>query len=255
MLTELGYQVLKAKDAMSALTVIESGVHVDLLFTDVVMPGELKSPELARKVREVFPGTAVLFTSGYTVNSIVHAGKLDAGVELLTKPYTREALARKIRKVLGERRAEPIAEAAVPPPDPAPPASAPAEVATGLVVMLVEDEVLILVNSAEMLRGLGHRVIEAASAEAAVAALETIERLDVLITDLGLPGLSGTDLAMKAREKWPLLGVVIATGQVAGPAPDGPRDAIFLAKPYGADDMARAITAALPQERAERAEP
>jgi PAS domain S-box-containing protein len=100
MLTDLGYRVFKARDAASALNVIEKGHSIDLLFTDVVMPGALKSPELARKARERLPNIAVLFTSGYTENAIVHGGRLDAGVELLPKPYTREALAQKIRMVL-----------------------------------------------------------------------------------------------------------------------------------------------------------
>src|SRR5690606_18209474 len=69
MLSELGYAVLSARDAAAALAVIESGVPIDLLFTDVVMPGPLKSPELARRVRDRSPGMAVLFTSGYTENS------------------------------------------------------------------------------------------------------------------------------------------------------------------------------------------
>lgn len=107
LLTELGYTVLRANDATSALSVIESGVAIDLLFTDVVMPGTLKSPELARLARARLPELAVLFTSGYTENAIVHDGRLDAGVELLSKPYTREQLAKKVRAVIeakGEKR-------------------------------------------------------------------------------------------------------------------------------------------------------
>jgi CheY-like chemotaxis protein len=100
MLTDLGYRVYKARDAVSALSVIEKGHAIDLLFTDVVMPGDLKSPELARRARERLPGIAVLFTSGYTENAIVHGGRLDAGVNLLPKPYSRDALARKVRQVL-----------------------------------------------------------------------------------------------------------------------------------------------------------
>src|SRR6201995_969097 len=88
---------------MGALSVIESGVPIDVLFTDVVMPGPLRSPELARKAKERLPHLAVLFTSGYTENAIVHGGRLDRGVELLSKPYTREALARKIRPVLANQ--------------------------------------------------------------------------------------------------------------------------------------------------------
>ncbi|MEP9361285.1 ATP-binding protein [Sphingomonas sp. KR3-1] len=104
LLTELGYTVLRANDAQSALSVVESGVAIDLLFTDVVMPGALKSPELARLARARLPALAVLFTSGYTENAIVHDGRLDAGVELLSKPYTREQLARKVRAVLEGKR-------------------------------------------------------------------------------------------------------------------------------------------------------
>jgi len=102
-LLDLGYRVLQAKDAQSALSVVESGSPIDLLFTDVVMPGPLRSPDLARRAQERLPGLAVLFTSGYTENAIVHGGRLDAGVELLPKPYSREALAHKIRAVLAKR--------------------------------------------------------------------------------------------------------------------------------------------------------
>jgi signal transduction histidine kinase len=96
----LGYSVLIANDAASALAVVETGAAIDLLFTDVVMPGPMKSPELARRAKILLPDLAVLFTSGYTENAIVHGGRLDPGVELLPKPYTREALAHKIRSVL-----------------------------------------------------------------------------------------------------------------------------------------------------------
>ncbi|MES2184062.1 MAG: PAS domain S-box protein [Pseudomonadota bacterium] len=103
-LAELGYQVLTANDAASALAIIQSGVKIDLLFTDVVMPGPLRSPDLARKAQERFPDIAVLFTSGYTQNAIVHGGQLDPGVELLSKPYTREELARKIRLTMAKQQ-------------------------------------------------------------------------------------------------------------------------------------------------------
>ena len=102
-LSGLGYRVLKAADAQSALTVLESGVPVDMLFTDVVMPGPLRSPELARRARVLQPDIEVLFTSGYTENAIVHGGRLDAGVALLSKPYRQEQLADKIRHMLNNR--------------------------------------------------------------------------------------------------------------------------------------------------------
>jgi signal transduction histidine kinase/CheY-like chemotaxis protein len=100
MFNDLGYRVIKAKDAMSALSIIESGMPIDLLFTDVVMPGPLQSTELARKARERMPHLAVLFTSGYPENAITSAGRLDPGVDLLSKPYSRDTLARRVRHAL-----------------------------------------------------------------------------------------------------------------------------------------------------------
>ena len=103
LLRELGYDVLTARDAASALPILESGVKIDLLFTDVVMPGPLRSPELARKAKQRIPDIGILFTSGYTENAIVHGGRLDPHVSLLTKPYTRQMLAARIREALNKR--------------------------------------------------------------------------------------------------------------------------------------------------------
>lgn len=108
LLQQLGYKVLQASDAASALALLEGGARVDLLFTDVVMPGPLRSPELARRARELLPDIAVLFTSGYVQDAIVHGGRLDPGLDLLGKPYTQDALARKLRHVLTyQQRAAP----------------------------------------------------------------------------------------------------------------------------------------------------
>jgi PAS domain S-box-containing protein len=104
MLSDLGYQVIHAGNGDSALTMIKSGIPIDLLFTDVVMPGRLRGPDLAKAAKEIIPGLAVLFTSGYTQNAMGHAGRLDPGTELLSKPYRREQLARKVRQLLASRR-------------------------------------------------------------------------------------------------------------------------------------------------------
>ncbi|MDR7049005.1 PAS domain S-box-containing protein [Duganella sp. 3397] len=100
LLRQLGYSVLKAADATAALSILDSGIGIDLLFTDVVMPGPLRSTDLVRLARQKTPGLAVLYTSGYAENAIVHGGRLEPGVQLLGKPYSREALARKVRQVL-----------------------------------------------------------------------------------------------------------------------------------------------------------
>ncbi|HZV03709.1 MAG TPA: ATP-binding protein [Gemmataceae bacterium] len=101
-LVELGYRVLKAKDADSAMAVIESGVSIDVLFTDVIMPGKIPSTELARRAQQRLPHLAVLFTSGYTDNAMLHGDVLDHGAAVLNKPYTREELARKLRQIIPE---------------------------------------------------------------------------------------------------------------------------------------------------------
>lgn len=100
MLRGLGYNVLKAEDPDEAMRMLEGGAAVDLLFTDVVMPGKLKSPELARRAQQMLPMLEVLFTSGYTADAITHDGRLDPGVELLSKPYGRDELARRVRQLL-----------------------------------------------------------------------------------------------------------------------------------------------------------
>ena len=97
-LHELGYNVLAARDAMGALRVLESN-SVDLLFTDVVMPG-MNGRELADEAVRRMPGLKVLFTTGYTRNAIVHHGRLDVGVDLIGKPYTFSELSVKVRAVL-----------------------------------------------------------------------------------------------------------------------------------------------------------
>ena len=238
MLTDLGYRVLKAVDAQSALNVIESGIAIDMLFTDVVMPGALKSPELARKARQRLPDLAVLFTSGYTENSIVHGGRLDAGVELLSKPYTREALARKFRHVLANQRQRSQSVGR--------PASAPRPLpaATGLTVLLVEDDALIRTATAEALRDGGHVVIEAASAEEAMATLQTA-RVEVLVTDIHLPGTSGIELAQRAEAIRPGIRVVVASGDTGGVAPRLP-GALLLTKPYNAERLLAAVRGGVP---------
>jgi PAS domain S-box-containing protein len=236
MLADLGYKVLKSRDASAALSILESGVPVDLLFTDVVMPGPLKSSDMARQARERMPSLAVLFTSGYTENSIVHGGRLDPGVELLSKPYTREALARKIRHVLNNRKQIALAASrpTVEPPEGTTTDSAP------LRVLLVEDNDLIRMSSADMLLELGHNVMEAGSAEEALSLLES-NAFDIVVSDLGLPGMSGEDFCRGVRRRWPQIGIVFATGMDQGPDLDDPSRTALLPKPHGLDELRAAL--------------
>lgn len=241
LLNDLGYRVLKARDAHSAFTIIESGAHVDLLFTDVVMPGPMRSTELARKAKALFPGMAVLFTSGYTENSIVHGGRLDAGVELLSKPYTREALARKVRHVLGNAGQHKVSADHLDDNDGL--KKHRGHISSVIKVLVVEDEPLILMATADMLCELGHAVKEATSAEVALDLLQR-ETFDVLLTDIGLPGMSGFDLAREVKDRWPDVRLVFASGNNAGRAASGIADALQLTKPFSAEDLATIIARA-----------
>ncbi|MGV7207278.1 PAS domain S-box protein [Oxalobacteraceae bacterium A2-2] len=236
LLRGLGYTVLEAGDGAAALALLQDGAAVDLLFTDVVMPGPLRSPDLARLARESRPELAVLYTSGYAEDAIVHGGRLDPGVDLLGKPYTREALARKIRHVLANRRqrlqgAALLAEAASAAAQPAPAAivagAGPADAmpaampdagaaaaipAGGPDVLLVEDDPELRATTAELMELLGHPVLAAADA---AGALELLRRHPVrlMLTDISLPDLGGEELARQARQLHPGLRIVFVSGQ------------------------------------------
>jgi len=99
-LGELGYRVLQAVDGPAALRLLRREAHVDLLFTDVVLPGGMTGAQVAAEAAEIQPGLKILFTTGYARNAIVHNGRLDPGVQLITKPYSFADLAAKIRDVL-----------------------------------------------------------------------------------------------------------------------------------------------------------
>ncbi|HEX2545581.1 MAG TPA: response regulator, partial [Ramlibacter sp.] len=238
MLQALGYRTLRANDAQAALTVLQSGAKVDLLFTDVVMPGPLRSPELAQLARGIHPRIGVLFTSGYTQNAIVHAGRLDAGVELLSKPYRQEDLARKVRRVLDqaaaatEREAPQAAAGSTQRPTGATQGTAPSTVR----VLLVEDQQDLRETTQQLLQMLGAYTVAVACADDAEAALET-ERYDLLLTDVSLPGRDGIALAVSARQRHPDLYIAFATGYAgAREFPPGLAQSV-LAKPYSIEEL------------------
>ena len=96
----LGYQVTLAATGPEALAILDRGEAVDALFTDMNMPGGLNGRQVAEEARRRRPGLPVLFTSGYTENAIVHSGRLENGMALISKPYRRDELAAKLREIL-----------------------------------------------------------------------------------------------------------------------------------------------------------
>jgi CheY-like chemotaxis protein len=99
MVRGLGYRVLEARDGATALRLVDAH-EIDLLFTDVVLPGGMNGREIADQALRRRPRLKVLFTTGYTRNAIVHHGRLDADVEVVFKPFTYFDLGTKIRRVL-----------------------------------------------------------------------------------------------------------------------------------------------------------
>ena len=233
-LTELGYSVLKAENAEQALAILGSGVLVDVLFTDVVMPGPIKTRDLARRAQEMQPRILVLYTSGYTQNAIVHNGKLDEDAVLLSKPYRREELARKLRMMLDGRR---NAASGV--------AAAPAQAAKDKAkVLVVEDIALIRMTTVEMVEEIGFAVAEAGAAPEALSLLENDPAIGVLLTDLGLPGMSGRELVEKALQMRPDLKVVVVSGYAS--EPDSGKFAgrfAHLMKPFDIEQLRRVLEA------------
>jgi CheY-like chemotaxis protein len=108
----LGYRTLSASNGPEALTVLRGREPIDLLFTDVIMPGSINGRELSIEALKLRPGLKVLFTSGYTENAIDHDGRLDHGVQLLKKPYRRADLASMLRIALMNSGMELLAESA-----------------------------------------------------------------------------------------------------------------------------------------------
>ncbi|OZI43731.1 two-component system sensor histidine kinase/response regulator [Bordetella genomosp. 5] len=242
--TGLGYRVLEARDAQSAHGIFEAGTAVDLLFTDVVMPGPLRSPELARLARARQPDLAVLFTSGYAADAIVHGGRLDEGIDLLSKPYTAAALAQRVRQVLDARG---VVQAA---------ARAGAAIAADAVDAApnpLRDLRVLVLDAAEDARSHACTLIQGRDADAygAGGVAEAYALLDrhafqVLVTDPALPDGSGLEVAAAARMLNPALVVLVTSDEDQRDRLSvypQLRSARQLRKPYTPDQLLDALQA------------
>ncbi|HVZ28701.1 MAG TPA: response regulator, partial [Rhizomicrobium sp.] len=231
MLASMGYRVSRASDAESALALLEKE-RPDLIFTDVVMPGAVNTREFTRLAKARYPGILVLYTSGYTQNAIVHNGKLDDDALLLSKPYRKEELARKLRSVFAGTARGAIREPAVP----------AAEPRRGK-VLVVEDEALICMATMDMLEQLGFTAIEASNGTQALTLLKSDPAISILLTDLGLPGMSGQQLVKEALNLKPELRVVIASGYSSEGRIDGVPEGKMrhIAKPFNLDQLRQCL--------------
>ena len=219
-LRELGYRVREAHDGEAALRVFqEGGEAIDLLFTDVVMPG-MTGRELADRVRESRPEMKVLFTSGYTRNAIVHGGRLDEGVEMISKPFTYTSLARKIADVLDKGR-------------------------TGR-VLLVEQDATLRMFAAEGLVGGGYAVEEALTGAEALAKVRAARgTYDAVFLDEAMAGASGIAVAAELRKLYADLPILLAGDDPAALEERFAQDRCTgaIGKPYNAARLLRALEA------------
>jgi PAS domain S-box-containing protein len=219
-LRELGYRVLEAANGSAALEILQTHPEIDLLFTDVGLPGGMNGRQLATAAREVNRKLKVLFTTGYARNAIVHEGRLDPGVQLITKPFAYAALSGKVRDMLDARAAPPR-------------------------ILLVEDEDLIQMLLGSQLEDLGFEVAIAGSAAAAKSKLALLQgQVDAAIVDLGLPDASGDSLVRELRTLYPALPIIISSGYDKATLQSrfpNTRCIEFLSKPFTAEQLEAAI--------------
>ena len=222
MLRELGYTILEADNGEVGLRLLDAHPEIKLLFTDVGLPGGMNGRQVADEARRRRPHLPALFTTAYARNAIVHDGRLDPGVELITKPYAQAALATKLRNLLdaseGPNR-----------------------------VLLVEDEPLIQMLAVDFLEDAGLKVDTAGSAREALSKLALVSGGFVaVIVDIGLPDRSGDDLVREIRSIHSSLPIVVATGKGAADVHSvlqGVNHVAFLGKPYRAEDLYGALRA------------
>jgi CheY-like chemotaxis protein len=191
-----------------------------MLFTDIGLPGGMNGRQLAEEAQRRRRDLKILFTTGYARNAIVHDGRLDPGVELLTKPFSQAALAAKLRDIIDAARV-------------------PGR------ILLVEDEVLIQMLATEYLEDAGFQVDLAGSATEAMNKLALVPGgVDAVIVDLGLPDRKGDVLISEIRAIYPTLPIVLATGENPSYLRDAFQDQnpiAFVTKPYSASDLIAAV--------------
>jgi PAS domain S-box-containing protein len=219
-LRELGYQVLEAPNGRSALELLKAHPEVDLMFSDVGLPGGMNGRQLAEEARKHRPHLKVLFTSGYARSAIVHGGRLEPGVQLITKPFSFAALSDKLRDLL--------------------------DAGSGVGrILVIEDEDLIQMLLVNHLEELGFdSEVAGSAAEAKSKLLLMGGAFDAIISDLGLPDARGESLVNELRETYPNLPVVISSGYDKGTLQErfaGVGRVEFLSKPFTQEQLAQAL--------------
>jgi len=222
-LRELGYQVFEAIDAASALQILEREADIRLLFTNLGLPGGVDGRALAERARKKSPSLKVIITTAYAASALIHDGRLDPGIDLLSKPFTFAALASRIRDVL---------DRSVTPRD-------------AIRILIVEDEALLRMLVVDTLTERGYLTVEAADFREALEKFRSLgDGLAGAIIALGLPDKPADELVREIRASKPELPILQATGYGADTIRERlAQDARLqvLAKPFDPDGIAAAL--------------
>ncbi len=223
MLERYGYRVLEAADGEAAIRLAaNSAEHIHLLLTDVVMPN-VSGRDLAEVFVKKYPSSKVLFMSGYTDDAIVRHGILQEGIAYLQKPFTPDSLASKVRTVLDAT----VADRAVS-------------------VLVIDDHEDVRISLRRTLEGAGHSVLDAADGELGLALLDST-KVDVVITDLFMPGQDGIVTLRRIRKDHPTVKVIAMSGGAFRGRLDLLKDAVLLGataalrKPIAPGELLEAI--------------
>ncbi len=221
-LRDLGYAVLEAGDATAALEIMAREPAIRLLFTDLGLPGDMDGKELIERARRLRPSLSAIITTAYAASALLHHGRLDPGIDLLSKPFTFDALAARLREVLDR----------------------PQSTAAGC-ILVVEDEFLVRMLLVETLEELGHQVEQAGTGSEALAKFVDLgEAVSAAIVDLGLPDRPGGEVIRQMRDARPQLPVILATGYADGAVRERWSTASLVQiveKPYQPKDIAAAL--------------
>jgi CheY-like chemotaxis protein len=223
-----GYTAIAAASAEEALAALRQEPPPDLLFTDIVIGRGSNGFELAQRAILLRPGLKVLYATGYAWNlDDLHAAV--PGSRLMMKPYRAAQLLREVELLLESGTAgdgaRPPQSASLVPPDPAP--------TVRKAVLVVEDDARSRAIAADLFRGLGLAVLDAAEGSAGLALLTAHPEIAVLFADIRLPGISGVDLAETAHRLRPDLQIVLTSAYLDPPATRW----TFVSKPWRPSDF------------------
>jgi CheY-like chemotaxis protein len=209
-----GYRIIEAEDGQDGLEVFElCAKEINLVITDLIMP-RLGGAELGRLIKKQHPETKVIYMSGYSGESAV----LETPFALLEKPFTPEALARRVREELGSKCAQKS-------------------------ILIADDDRDIRNLLRSVLENEGYEVHTASNGKEAVALLGE-KQVGVVLTDLAMPERDGIEMMVEVRKEYPDLKIIAMSGRFAGPVLDSAKRLganAILTKPLRVDELLKTL--------------